>query len=102
VDNTGGQQGYTDVAATITCKELQPNRLFQGTLLLPHHCRLSSLSLKVPLIKSFVTDVAVDPIVIRLLLLTLPTINITIPKLHLGDVSKFQDADMGLSEFHIL
>ncbi|ROT77243.1 integrase core domain containing protein [Penaeus vannamei] len=42
---------------------------------------------RVPAIKSFVTDVAADPIAIRPALLTLPTINISIPELHLRDVT---------------
>jgi len=93
---------YQSTAATIACKESHSDRSLQGTFVLPHNCKLSSLSLKVPAIKSFVTDVAADPIAIRPSLLTLPTINITIPELHLRDVSKVQDADVGLmSEFHI-
>jgi len=93
---------YQSTAATIACEELQPDRLLQGTFVLPHHCGLRSLSLKVPAIKSFVTDVTADPIAIRPALLTLPTINVTIPELHLRHVSKVQDADVGLmSDFHI-
>ncbi|XP_037782551.1 uncharacterized protein LOC119578943, partial [Penaeus monodon] len=55
---------YQSTAATIACEELQPDRLLQGTFVLPHHCGLRSLSLKVPAIKSFVTDVTADPIAI--------------------------------------